>query len=213
MKNKKNVWIKSVMGDLVRSVRLTLLFCIVLAVGYVLVLWLFARVAGPNGGRAEVSLSGGLKSTTRIVGATLVGQRFTSDRYFWGRPSSAGAQGYDASASAGSNKGPTNEKYLSEVAERRDSFLRRHSYLRPSDVPAEMLTASGSGLDPDISPESAYIQVKRVATARRLSVETVRRLVDRSVESPLLGIMGTAKVNVLLLNLRLDEITRSHGRI
>ena len=213
MKNKKNVWMKSVMGDLVRSVRFTLLFCIVLTVGYVLVLWLFARVAGPNGGRAEVSLSGGSKSNTRIVGATLVGQRFTSDRYFWGRPSSAGVQGYDASASAGSNKGPTNEKYLNKVAARRDSFLRRHSYLRPSDVPAEMLTASGSGLDPDISPESAYIQVRRVATARRLSVETVRRLVDRSVESPLLGIMGTAKVNVLLLNLRLDEITKSHGRI
>jgi len=213
MKTKKNIWIKRVMGDLVRSVRLTLLFCIVLTVGYVLVLWLFARVAGPNGGRAEVTSSGGSKSTARIVGATLVGQRFTSDRYFWGRPSSAGAQGYDASASAGSNKGPTNVKYLDEVAARRDSFLRHHDYLRPSDVPAEMLTASASGLDPDISPESAYIQVRRVATARRLSVETVRSLVNRSVEYPLMGVMGTARVNVLLLNLRLDEMTKSQGRI
>lgn len=213
MKKKNNIWMKSVMGDLVRSVKLTLLFCMVLTVGYVLVLWLFAKVAGPNGGRAEVTLSGGSKSTMRIVGATLVGQRFTSDRYFWGRPSSAGAQGYDASASAGSNKGPTNVKYLDEVAARRDSFLHRHYYLHPSDVPAEMLTASGSGLDPDISPESAYIQVRRVATARRLSEQTVRKLVDRSVEYPLMGIMGTAKVNVLLLNLRLDEMTKSQDRI
>ena len=213
MNKKKNIWIKSVMGDMMKSIRLTLAFCVVLAVGYVLVLWLFARVAGPNGGRADVMVSGGSKSTMRIVGAANVGQCFVSERYFWGRPSSAGNQGYDASASAGSNKGPTNVKYLGEVAARRDSFLHNHPYLRSSDVPAEMLTASGSGLDPDISPESAYIQVIRVAAARGLSVQTVRWLVDRSVEHPLMGIIGTARINVLRLNLRLDEFTKNHGRI
>ena len=90
---------------------------------------------------------------------------FTEDIYFWGRPSCAG-DGYDASSSAGSNKGPANEEYLAEVEARIDTFLLHHPYLQRKEVPAEMVTASASGLDPDITPVSAYVQVKRVAEAR-----------------------------------------------
>ena len=114
--------------------------------------------------------------------------------------------GYDATSSAGSNKGPTNPEYLTEVEARIDTFLIHHSYLARKDVPAEMVTASASGLDPDITPQSAYVQVKRVAQARGMDVEEVRRVVDKAVEKPLLGIFGTEKVNVLKLNIALEEL-------
>ena len=114
-------------------------------------------------------------------------------------------QGYDAASSGGSNKGPTNPEYLAEVEARIDSFLIHHPYLKRSEVPAEMVTASGSGLDPNITPACAYVQVKRVAQARGLSEEAVRAIVDKSVEKPLLGLFGTEKVNVLKLNVALEE--------
>lgn len=111
-----------------------------------------------------------------------VGQQFTKDIYFWGRPSHAG-DGYDASSSSGSNKGPTNEEYLADVNIRIDSFLKKHPYLERKDVPSEMVTASASGLDPHITPESAYVQVKRVAKARGMEEGAVRSLVDQAVEN------------------------------
>ena len=131
-----------------------------------------------------------------------VGQAFTKDIYFWGRPSAAD---YKADSSAGSNKGPTNEAYLAEVEARVDSFLVHHPYLDRKDVPAEMVTASGSGLDPHITPACAYVQVKRVAEARGMNEETVKALVDKMVEKPFLGLFGTEKVNVLKLNVALEE--------
>ena len=131
-----------------------------------------------------------------------MGQAFTKDIYFWGRPSAAD---YKADSSAGSNKGPTNEAYLAEVEARVDSFLVHHPYLERKDVPAEMVTASGSGLDPHITPACAYVQVKRVAEARGMNEETVKALVDKMVEKPFLGLFGTEKVNVLKLNVALEE--------
>ena len=186
-------------SNLFKSLRLTIAFCLFFSVFYIFVLWLFAQVAGPNKGNAElVTLNG------KVVGAANVGQNFTQDIYFWGRPSHAG-DGYDASSSAGSNKGPTNEEYLAEVEARIDTFLLHHPYLQRKEVPAEMVTASASGLDPDITPASAYVQVKRVAEARGLDEATVRSIVDKAVEKPLLGLFGTAKVNVLKLNIALEE--------
>ena len=131
-----------------------------------------------------------------------MGQTFTKDIYFWGRPSAAD---YKGDASAGSNKGPTNEEYLAEVEARVDSFLVHHPYLERKDVPAEMVTASGSGLDPNITPACAYVQVKRVAEARGMSEETVKAIVDKMVEKPFLGLFGTEKINVLKLNVALEE--------
>lgn len=187
------------MKTLLKSIKITLVFCVFFSVFYILVLWLFARVAGPNQGNAEVVTLNG-----KVVGAANVGQKFTEDIYFWGRPSCAG-DGYDATSSSGSNKGPTNPEYLAEVKSRIDTFLVHHPYLSRKDVPAEMVTASGSGLDPDITPQSAYVQVKRVAQARGMDVEEVRRIVDKAVEKPLLGGFGTEKVNVLKLNIALEE--------
>ena len=187
------------MKTLLKSIKITLVFCVFFSVFYILVLWLFARVAGPNQGNAEVVTLNG-----KVVGAANVGQKFTEDIYFWGRPSCAG-DGYDATSSSGSNNGPTNPEYLAEVKSRIDTFLVHHPYLSRKDVPAEMVTASGSGLDPDITPQSAYVQVKRVAQARGMDVEEVRRIVDKAVEKPLLGVFGTEKVNVLKLNIALEE--------
>lgn len=185
------------MKTLWKSLKITLAFCVFFSVFYILVLWIFAQFAGPNKGNAEVATLNG-----KVVGAANVGQQFTEDIYFWGRPSCAG---YDASASAGSNKGPTNEEYLAEVAARIDTFLLHHPYLSRKDVPAEMVTASGSGLDPDITPACAYIQVKRVAQARGMNEADVKAIVDKTVEKPLLGLFGTEKVNVLKLNIALEE--------
>lgn len=188
------------MKNLWKSLRITIAFCMVLGLCYVLVLWLFAQVAAPGeGGNAETVMLNG-----KVVGAANVGQVFSSDKYFWGRPSNAG-DGYDAASSAGSNKGPTNEEYLAEVETRIDSFLVHHPYLQRKDVPAEMVTASASGLDPHITPQSAYIQVKRVAEARGMSEDSVRAIVDDAVEKPLLNMFGPAKVNVLKLNVALDK--------
>ncbi|MEG1643565.1 MAG: K(+)-transporting ATPase subunit C [Bacteroidales bacterium] len=188
------------MKNFIKAFKLTIAFCIFLSIFYILVLWVFAKVAGPNAGNAEVAVMNG-----RVAGAANVGQMFTDDIYFWGRPSCAG-NGYDAANSCGSNKGVTNEEYLAEVEARINTFLVHHPYIKREDVPAEMVTASSSGLDPDITPVCAYVQIKRVATARGMSEASVRAIVDKTVEEPLLWLFGTSKVNVLKLNIALDEI-------
>ena len=133
------------MKTLLKSLKITLAFCVFFSVFYILVLWIFAQVAGPNGGNAEVATLNG-----KVVGAANVGQMFTKDIYFWGRPSAAG-DGYDASSSSGSNKGPTNEEYLAEVEARIDTFLVHHPYLQRKDVPAEMVTASANVRTPMVT--------------------------------------------------------------
>ncbi|GKI23037.1 potassium-transporting ATPase KdpC subunit [Odoribacter laneus] len=195
------------MKNLLKAFKLTLAFCVLFSVLYIFVLWVFARIAGPNGGNAEVVVVDG-----KVVGAANVGQAFTKDVYFWGRPSCAG-DGYDASSSAGSNKGATNPEYLQEVESRIDTFLVKHPYLQRSEIPAEMVTASGSGLDPEISKAGAYVQIKRVAQARGMSEEKVKEVVDQYVKGPLLGLFGPAsRVNVLKLNVALDEIQKENQK-
>ena len=190
-------------STLFKSFKLTIAFSLLFSICYIFVLWIFAQVAGPNKGNAEV-----LELDGKVVGAANVGQNFTEDIYFWGRPSCAG-DGYDASSSAGSNKGPSNEEYLSEVKARIDTFLVHHPYLTREEVPAEMVTASASGLDPDISPEAAYAQAQRVAQARGLSPESVMALVNANTEGPLLGLFGPEKVNVLKLNIALEKAEKN----
>lgn len=187
------------MKNFIKSLRLTLVFCIFFSVFYVLVLWFFAQLASPNKGNAEIAVVNG-----KVVGAANVGQMFTKDIYFWGRPSMAG-NGYDATSSAGSNKGPANDEYLNEIKVRIDTFLIHHPYLSRKDVPAEMVTASASGLDPDITPQCAYIQIKRVAKARKMNENKITEIVNKSIEKPFLGLFGTEKINVLKLNIALDE--------
>lgn len=187
------------MKNFIRSLRLTIVLCVFFSLFYILILWLFAKTAGPNAGHAEVAIL-----DDRVAGVANIGQAFTRDSFFWGRPSCAG-DGYDAANSCGSNKGPTNEAYLAEVNARIDTFLVHHPYLDPKDIPAEMVTASSSGLDPHITPACAYIQVERIALARGLEPETVKTIVDKTIEKPLLGLFGTEKVNVLKLNIALEK--------
>lgn len=137
------------------------------------------------------------------MGWKLLGQKFTDDRYFRSRPS---AVDYNAAASGGSNKGPTNPEYLQSVQSRIDSFLAHNPGIQKQEIPSDLVTASGSGLDPHISVQAAYIQVARIARRRNLSEEKVRNLVARNIEKPLLGLFGTEKVNVLQLNLNLDGL-------
>lgn len=187
------------MKNFIKSLRLTLVFCIFFSVFYVMVLWLFAQLASPNKGNAEIAVVNG-----KVVGAANVGQMFTKDIYFWGRPSMAG-NGYDATSSAGSNKGPANDEYLNEIKVRIDTFLIHHHISAVKNVPAEMVTASASGLDPDITPQCAYIQIKRVAKARKMDENKITEIVNKSIEKPFLGLFGTEKINVLKLNIALDE--------
>lgn len=142
-----------------------------------------------------------------VVGSSLIGQNFVKPEYFHPRPSAAGNEGYDASSSSGSNLGPTSQKLIDRVKADVATFRNENPDYR-GPIPADMLTASGSGLDPDISPASAYAQAARVARARGVSVDQVNRVVDQSTERPPLGLIGDARVNVLRLNMALDQRLR-----
>ena len=180
--------------NLIISLKLTLVMIIICAVLYPLLIAGIGK-ANPGGGKGKtVSVNG------KVVGYELIGQKFADDKYFWGRPS---AVEYNAAGSAGSNKGPSNPDYLQIVQARIDSFLVHNPGIKKEEIPADLVTASGSGLDPDISPASASIQVKRVAAIRHLPQEKLRALVDHHIEKSLLG---PDKVNVLQLNIDLDNL-------
>jgi len=181
------------------AVKLSLLSLVVFAIIYPAIIWLAAQ-ATPNKGKGEVATVNG-----KVVGYANEGQNFSQDKYFWSRPS---AVAYNAAGSGGSNKGPNNPDYLQQVKERLDTFLVHNPVVKREQVPVEMITASGSGLDPDISPEAAYIQVKRIATIRELPETGIKNLIDKNTEKPLLGLFGTSKINVLKLNIALDKLQR-----
>ncbi len=140
----------------------------------------------------------------QVIGSELIGQNFTKPEYFQPRPSAAGNDGYDPTASGGSNYGPTNQKLIDRVKASVDKFHKENpDYHGP--IPADLLTASGSGLDPEISPASAQAQTPRVAKARGVSADQLSQLVAQYTKSPDLGLLGEPRVNVLKLNLALDQ--------
>jgi len=143
------------------------------------------------------------------VGSALIGQSFTDPKYFWGRPSATSPNAYNASASSGSNQGPTNPA-LTDAVKQRIAALRAADPGNIAPVPVDLVTASGSGLDPQISPAAAQYQVARVARARGLSTSQVQALVNEYTSGRQLGMLGEPRVNVLQLNLALDT-SRAHG--
>ncbi len=147
------------------SVKLTLMFILLCSVLYPLFVAAVAKMA-PGGGKGETIYVNG-----KVVGYERLGQKFTDDKYFQGRPS---AVDYNAAGSAGCNKGPSNPDYLKSVQDRIDSFLVHNPGCKKEEIPADLVTASGSGLDPDISPEAAYVQVKRIANVRGLQEGTCK---------------------------------------
>jgi len=144
----------------------------------------------------------------KVVGSALLGQNFSGERYFHPRPSAAGASGYDAANSSGTNLGPTSRKLADQIKERVAAYRTENGLGEDEAVPADAVTASGSGLDPHISPANAELQASRVAKARNLSVEKVRELIRTHTASPDFGILGEARVHVLKLNLALDGLSR-----
>ncbi|WIB13772.1 potassium-transporting ATPase subunit KdpC [Curtobacterium sp. MCPF17_052] len=183
------------------AVRLTVLATVVLGVAYPLAVWGVGQAAFSD--QANGSMVTDSSGTT--VGSSLIGQSFAgkdADRWFQSRPSAAGEDGYDANASSGSNLGPSNPDLTKAVEERRAAIAKADG-VPASEVPADAVTASGSGLDPDISPEYARLQIARVASTRGLSESRVRALVASHTEARQLGVLGAPTVNVLELNLAL----------
>lgn len=139
------------------------------------------------------------------VGSQLIGQVFTKPEYFHGRPSAAGS-GYDAANSSGSNLGPTNQKFLTSLKSNIETVLKDNPDLKPGIIPNDLVTASASGLDPDLSPEAALVQVQRVSKARKTDSQLIQTLVRKAIHNPQYGIFGEKTVNVLALNLELDRL-------
>jgi len=180
---------------IIQSIRLTLVLIVLLCIIYPISIAIAGKLSKGNGEGEKIYKNG------KLVGYALLGQSFTQPQYFWGRPS---AVNYNAAGSGGSNKGPSNPDYLAVVSARIDTLLKYNPSLRRQDIPAELVTASGSGLDPDISVQAAIIQIKRIAVYRKIDERKVAEIVAQHTKGPFLGLFGPATVNVLKLNLALN---------
>jgi len=189
---------KDFLTSLRPAIVLTILFAILLGLVYPLAMTGIGQAIFPS--QANGSLI--RDAAGRVTGSTVVGQAFTSERYFQTRPSAAG-KGYDGLASSGSNLGPTAQALVDRVT---PDIAKRRAEGVTSPVPADLVTASGSGLDPDLSPESARAQAVRVARVRGLDEARIRALVEANIAHPLFGILGEPRVNVLALNQQLDRL-------
>ena len=186
-----------------KSVMATVLLAVILCGIYPLIVTGIGKVLFADQANGGIIMKDG-----KAIGAKLIGQGFSKPEYFHGRPSSAGDKGYDAANSSGSNLGPTSQKFYDGLKGNVDGVLKDNPNLKKGEVPVELATASGSGLDPHISPEGAMVQVDRVAKARGLSVEQVKQLVEQNLEGPQWGIFGEAHVNVLAINIALDQFKK-----
>jgi potassium-transporting ATPase KdpC subunit len=182
--------------NILPALKLTLASIVFFSGMYTALIWGVAQFS-PNQGKGFIT-----KENNSLYYKNM-GQAFYSDKYFWSRPS---AVSYNASGSCGSNKGPSNTDYLALVQERIDTFLVHNPGIEKSDIPVDLITASGSGLDPHISPQGALVQVKRIAKKRNLSEKVLISLIQESIQKPLWGVFGTSSVNVLELNMKLEKL-------
>lgn len=182
--------------NILPAARLTIV-CLLFFPGIYTMIVLGLAQFAPGNGKGETILQG---NKTFYVN---IGQEFTADNYFWSRPS---AVGYNASASGGSNKGPSNPEYLETVQARIDTFLAHNPGISKSEIPSDLVTASGSGLDPHISVPAANIQVKRIARIRGIAEGNIQQLILSNIEKPLMGLFGIERINVLKLNIALDNL-------
>lgn len=180
----------------IQALKLTVVCLIFFSGIYTLIILGIAQLA-PNHGKGEVITDNGKTYYANI------GQSFTQEGYFNSRPS---AVAYNAAGSGGSNKGASNPEYLAEVQKRIDTFLILNPGINKKDIPADLVTASGSGLDPNISVQGAKVQVKRIAKARGIEASKLEVLIKEQTEQPLLGVLGPQKINVLKLNIALNKL-------
>jgi K+-transporting ATPase ATPase C chain len=181
------------------GLRINIFLTLVLGVIYPLAITGICQVVFPRQANGSLIVANG-----NVIGSELVGQNFTKPEYFQPRPSAAGNDGYDATASGGSNYGPTNQKLIDRVKASVDKFRKENPDFQ-GPIPADLVTASASGLDPHLSPDSVLAQVPRVAKARGISGDRLNQLVAQLTEPPDLGLLGEARINVLKLNLALDR--------
>jgi potassium-transporting ATPase KdpC subunit len=189
------------MRTLITASAMTIALTLLTGIVYPLVVWGVAQVLFPWQANGSLVVRDG-----HVVGSEIIGQNFAAARYFHPRPSAAGDKGYDASNSSGSNLGPTNRKLVETTKAALHKVLEENPGISPAQVPVDMVTASGSGLDPEISPAAAELQVPRVAKARGLSEAAVREVVRDNRRPPLAGFFGEPGINVLDLNLTLDRL-------
>ena len=186
-------------SQILPGLRINIFLTLLLGVAYPLAITGICQVAFPHRANGSLIMSG-----DKVIGSELIGQNFSKPQYFQPRPSAAGNDGYDVTSSGGSNYGPTNQKLFDRVKASVEKFRKENpDYNGP--IPADLVTASASGLDPHLSPDSAQAQAPRVAKARGVPVEQVTPLIARFTEGPDFGILGDPRVNVLQLNLALDQ--------
>lgn len=182
--------------NILPAIRLTAVCLVFFAGFYTLIIFGIAQFS-PNNGKGEILTFNNKKYYANV------GQAFTEDQYFWSRPS---AVDYNAAGAAGSNKGPTNPDYLKTVQERINNFMKHNADAKKSEIPSDLVTASGSGLDPNISVQAANVQAKRIAKIRNINENQIQKLIVTNTEKPFLGLFGTEKINVLKLNIALDGL-------
>lgn len=183
------------MSDIKRGLKLTLIFMIILGVIYPLTMTGISNLVFPDKSKGSL-----LYNKDELIGSSLIGQKFTDDRWFQGRPS---AVDYDASKSGGSNLSMTNPEFKKAVDKNIEDFLSKNPTVKKEDIPADIVTASASGLDPEITVTAAKLQVERVARANGKTVDEINKIIDNNKSSKFLGLFGQERVNVLLLNMKL----------
>lgn len=183
------------MSDIKRGLKLTLIFMIILGVIYPLTMTGISNLVFPDKSKGSLIYNNG-----ELIGSSLIGQKFTDDRWFQGRPS---AVDYDASKSGGSNLSMSNPEFKKAVDKNIQDFLSKNPTVKKEDIPADIVTASASGLDPEITVASAKLQVERVARANGKTVDEINKIIDNNKSSKFLGVFGQERVNVLVLNMKL----------